>query len=242
MKSQVEDLRAENTRLKAELEFIPSQSHKAAVPPGPRSTFSDLFEDIGTKDENTTTDLSIQEIAAESFAPSQAKVRRSAQTKYALDESLHVDMTHGDRKRARSASRADISPFPLPPLQKPTARTYSFQLAEPSEKRGSLQTTFFDNEEDENDENVIMPNSSPSPAKRGRTNPFMIDREASEKRKMLRAASPIAFTSTSGVSAQPHFHASNKAGGSIVDWLGISDTSGRPKKGVAVGAKVKRRV
>ena len=193
-----------------------------------------------SEEENTTTDLSIQEIAAESFAPSQPKLQRSVHTKDAWDESLQIDMTLDDRKRARGASKADISHVALPLRDKPTARTYSFELPDPKEKRGGLHPTCSDEEEDGNEGNVVTSISSSSPAKRGRTNPFTSSREASDKRKMLRATPPV--TLTSGISAIADHHASKKAGGSIVDWLGISDVSGRPKKGVVVGAKVKRRV
>lgn len=98
-----------------------------------------------------------------------------------------------------------------------------------------------------------------SPVKRSRTNPFSSTREDTERRKRIvtgshhvidlstpspRVKSPLESSERGNEgSGGAGVGLSREVGGrqSIVDWLGMRDAAGRPKKGLATGVKVKRR-
>ncbi len=199
------------------------------------------------EDEDTNADLSIQEIPADSFLPSQLKSRIPRSHRHAQDTSLQVDMPLDEKPphaleiedEPRSSSRSN-----------PTARTYSFGRDEPKERKSKYFPSHKD-EDDENEDVIVHASSSPSPPKRSRTNPFTTTREASDKRRDLPRRSnlhsskerPIELISPSRpLAVARDRNLPQKAGRSMVDWLGISDSNGRPNKGVVGGTKAKRRV
>jgi hypothetical protein len=98
-----------------------------------------------------------------------------------------------------------------------------------------------------------------SPVKRSRTNPFSSTRADTERRKRIETASThVIDLSTPSPRVKTPLESSergNEGSGagtvgsgrdvagrqSMVDWLGMRDAAGRPKKGLATGVKVKRR-
>jgi hypothetical protein len=99
-----------------------------------------------------------------------------------------------------------------------------------------------------------------SPVKRSRTNPFSSTREDTERRQRIETGShhvidlstpsprvkgPLASSERGnevpGVGASVGIGRDAKERQSMVDWLGMRDAAGRPKKGLATGVKVKRR-
>lgn len=95
--------------------------------------------------------------------------------------------------------------------------------------------------------------TSTEDGKRIRTNPFSTSREESERRKRALPEQPTRREVIEAADDSPDrpvpaprhiIPAEGKgmaAAGGMTSWLGLSDGHGRPKKGVALGTKVRRR-
>ncbi len=246
LKAKVEDLNAENTRLKAELDHSSQAETPPKLPIRRRgSSLCDILDKLA-EDADTSADLSIQEIPRSSFASSQAKSKPPLS--HLPDESLQVDMPDKSMRMKVESRKPHIES-----RSEPTARTYSFDLDEAKVKRKSKHFPSQPDDDGE-DEDVIVgaSSSSPSPAKRSRTNPFTTTREESEKRRVLPSKThsssslghPVDLVSPykKPLTLAKDRNLLEKSSNSVVGWLGITDANGRPKKGVVGGVKVKRRV
>ena len=235
LKAKIEDLRAENTRLKADLEFHSNQGSPPVPPHRRKPSFSGLFEDL-VGDDDTTADLSVQEIPASSFTE---RKPRSTQEIHDHD-SLQVDLP-GESIRPKAERAQPVSRF----RSNPTARTYSFDLNDPTPKT-NRKSKYFTPDVDEHElEDIMLDRSSISSlSKRSRTNPFTTTHEASEKRKTLPGKSHSPDTRSMSPSkrlAPQRDRIIPKRSGGTMELLGISDANGRPKKGVVIGARVYRK-
>jgi hypothetical protein len=223
------------------------------------------MDDIELDDEGEQTSLSIEEISPETFTASQKSRNlppyRNADASH--DDSLEIDMpSFADQSlRAAQRKRGEV-PGPSR-LRHPTARTYSseqFSASSSSVKKRPTSSKYFADENDATAGVVLIdPSSSPersvSPVKRSRTNPFTSSREVTERRKHLAISNTVVMdlsTPDRQNRATPLSNSGNNVdnvgsstlgehGKGMVDWLGVRDMTGRPKKGVVAGVRVKRR-
>jgi len=206
LKSQLEELEAENARLKSVARASAEQQVRTIIRDSSEpSTSSPAYH-------QSYNDLSIEEIPEEVYSQSTRQKRRIT-----ADDSLQIDMPsfHDDDDRhlqATSTSRAH-----------PTARTYTFDALtdifgnspeksrkqkSPQKHRADKVSPYFDaSAAADGQDHLNSPDRFDyhrSPARRSRTNPFSTTKEESEKRKRLGQATSGQDTSVIDLTKRGH--------------------------------------
>ena len=170
------------------------------------------------------------------------------------DDSLLIDDPLLDESLEIPQPAKTFAAFPLSPRAKnhPTARTFTYNLDESSpehKRRKRMASKYF---ADTKENQVLIESSSPrkpnlsSNEPYSRTNPFTTSTTDGEKRRALPAPTPaVTIDLTESPNERPNQRnvvaAVIMRQKSMASSLGLSDQNGRPVKGLAHGAKVKRR-
>lgn len=186
------------------------------------------------------------------------------------DDSLEIELPsfadHPNRPPLSPKKSARAGPSTKAPRSHPTARTFTFDeedsISAIARKRKPNQSKYFQSgdavddlcSDEENDSDILIQASSPpkiSPTKRSRTNPFSTTREAHAAKTTLQSkkkepevidlASSSPGTPLRPVKTNIPLHGGERPKQKSTLASIFTDANGRPKKGLATGAKVRHR-